>query len=107
MHDHPNPGAVQDISIDMSPVFIKGAKQCFPRAAFTFDKWHIIKLLYKYLCELKGKAHRFNALIEFLKEKLSIFYQSKDKSAEQLRFIADLAYELIGKNAITNTIDSY
>ncbi|MEM1135588.1 MAG: transposase [Bacteroidota bacterium] len=109
MHDHPNPQAVQEISIDRSPAFIKGARQCFPQAAITFDKWHVIKLLYKHLGNLKGKAHRFNVLIELLMEKLSAFYQSKGKEegAAQLRFIADLAYELIGKNAITNTIDRY
>jgi len=109
MHDHPNPGAVQEISIDMSPAFIKGARQCFPQAAITFDKWHVIKLLYKHLGDLKGKAHRFNTVIELLMGKISIFYQSRDKEegAAQLRFIADFAYEQMGKNPITKTIDKY
>ncbi|MEM1136791.1 MAG: transposase [Bacteroidota bacterium] len=79
MHDHPNPQAVQEISIDMSPAFIKSPSQCFPQAAITFDKWHVIKLLYKHLGELKGKTHRFKVLIELLMEKLSAFYRLKDK----------------------------
>ena len=36
---------VTDISCDMSPAFIKGVKEAFPKAHITFDKFHIIKLI--------------------------------------------------------------
>lgn len=37
-----DPKAVESISIDMSPAFIKGVTQHLPNARITFDKFHII-----------------------------------------------------------------
>lgn len=39
------PEAITDLSIDMSPAFIKGAAQFLPNAAITFDKFHLVKSL--------------------------------------------------------------
>jgi transposase len=36
---------VTDVSCDMSPAFIKGIKQEFPKAQTTFDRFHIMKLV--------------------------------------------------------------
>ncbi len=40
-----NPDNIQDVSCDMSPAFIKGITECFPKADITFDKFHVIKIL--------------------------------------------------------------
>jgi len=37
-----NPKAVESISIDMSPAFIKGVTKHLPNARITFDKFHLI-----------------------------------------------------------------
>jgi len=37
-----NPAAVESISIDMSPAFIKGVTHYLPSARITFDKFHVI-----------------------------------------------------------------
>ena len=37
-----DPGAVTQVSIDMSPAFIKGVARQFPDAQVTFDKFHVI-----------------------------------------------------------------
>jgi len=37
-----DPKAVESISIDMSPAFIKGATKYLPNARITFDKFHVI-----------------------------------------------------------------
>jgi len=37
-----DPQAVESISIDMSPAFIKGVTQHLPNARITFDKFHVI-----------------------------------------------------------------
>jgi transposase len=37
-----NPQAVESISIDMSPAFIKGVTEHLPKAQITFDKFHVI-----------------------------------------------------------------
>ena len=36
---------ITDVSCDMSPAFIKGIKQEFPKAQITFDRFHIMKLV--------------------------------------------------------------
>ena len=36
---------IENFSTDMSPAFIKGVKDNFPRAVITFDKFHVIKLM--------------------------------------------------------------
>ncbi|MCX5810856.1 MAG: ISL3 family transposase [Proteobacteria bacterium] len=44
---HGNPDSITDVSIDMSPAFIKGAEDNLPNAAVTFDKYHIMKIINK------------------------------------------------------------
>lgn len=38
---------VSDVSIDMSPAFIAGATQVFPKATITVDKFHVSQLVQK------------------------------------------------------------
>lgn len=40
-----NPHDITDVSIDMSPAFIKGVEENLPNAAITFDKYHIMKII--------------------------------------------------------------
>lgn len=42
---HGNPHAITDVSIDMSPAFIKGTEDNLPNAAITFDKYHVMKII--------------------------------------------------------------
>jgi len=42
---HGNPQDITDVSIDMSPAFIKGVEENLPNAAITFDKYHIMKII--------------------------------------------------------------
>lgn len=37
-----NPEAIESVSIDMSPAFIKGVTEHLPNARITFDKFHVI-----------------------------------------------------------------
>ena len=37
-----DPEAIESVSIDMSPAFIKGAAEHLPKARITFDKFHVI-----------------------------------------------------------------
>lgn len=36
---------VRELSMDMSPAYLKGAREHFPSAAITYDKFHVIRLL--------------------------------------------------------------
>jgi len=42
---HGDPRDITDVSIDMSPAFIKGVEENLPNAAITFDKYHIMKII--------------------------------------------------------------
>jgi len=37
-----DPAAIESVSIDMSPAFIKGVSESLPNARITFDKFHVI-----------------------------------------------------------------
>jgi transposase len=104
--DHPYPEAIQVVSMDMSPAFISGVDFYFPQSNITFDKWHVIKLLYKHLDNLKKKAQVFQDKIGLIIEQITDFYNQTDKTeaSAQLAFTADFAEETMGKNAFTNTI---
>lgn len=104
--DHPYPQALRNISIDMSPAFISGAKACFPQARITFDKWHVIKLIYKHLDKLEKTSEAFKKYISWLMEETTAFYkQNKEQEMKaQLQFIADFAQQMLKDNPITKTI---
>lgn len=38
-----NAEKVTEVCMDLSPAFIKGATDHFPKAAITFDKFHVIQ----------------------------------------------------------------
>jgi transposase len=40
-----DPEAIEEVCIDMSPAFIKGATENLPNAAITFDKFHAVKIV--------------------------------------------------------------
>jgi len=39
------PEQIREICCDMSPAFIKGIEEAFPKAAITFDKFHVMRLI--------------------------------------------------------------
>ena len=55
---------VRDISMDMSPAFIKGAEEHFPEAAITFDKFHVMKLMNKALDEVRRQEQKENSTLK-------------------------------------------
>lgn len=106
---HPYPEAIRQLSLDMSPAFISGATRYLPQARLTFDKWHLLKLLYKHLEELGQPAADYRHYIAALMEQVGSFFD-QDQPAQaraQLCFIADYAQECLGKNALTNCIYRY
>lgn len=66
---------VSQICIDMSPSFISGCKAHLPKAAVTFDKFHVVKEVNKAMDELRKLERKGNDLLKghkytFLKSKL-------------------------------------
>jgi len=55
---------IVDISIDMSPAFIRGAQDYLPDAEVTFDKFHVIKLLNKALDDVRRTEGKYNEVLK-------------------------------------------
>ena len=47
------PGAITDVSIDLSPAFIAGSHEQFVNAQITFDRFHVVKLLNEAMDKLR------------------------------------------------------
>ena len=51
---HPgDPGAITEVSIDMSPAFTKGVTAQLPNASITFDKFHVTKMVNEAVDEVR------------------------------------------------------
>ena len=105
-HDHPNPEAVREISIDMSPAFIKGAELYFPQASITYDKWHVIKRLYEHLESMGRKAYGLMDRLQTVIRRIEDFYSADNPQQAKaiLIFIADFAQEYLGNNPLSKMI---
>ena len=54
-----NPFNIGEISLDMSPAFIKGCKDNFPGASLTFDKFHIMKIINEAVDNVRKEESRY------------------------------------------------
>lgn len=100
---HANPAAIRELSMDMSPAFIKGVQEHLPWASITFDKWHVFKLFERHLQELDAKLGNYRELIfAYLQD----FYQQRQpkEAMAQLTFMADWIEEVAGTNKLSKTI---
>lgn len=52
-----NPEQIQQASMDLSPAFIAGVQEQFPKASITFDRFHVVKLLNEAMDKVR-KAER-------------------------------------------------
>jgi transposase len=56
--------SIKNISCDMSPAFISGAKANFPKADITFDKFHVIKRINESVDQVRREESRENDLLK-------------------------------------------
>jgi len=55
---------IEQVCIDMSPAFISGCVEHLPKAAITFDKFHVVKEVNKAMDELRKSERKDNALLK-------------------------------------------
>jgi transposase len=48
-----NASKITEVCMDMSPAFLKGAREQFPEASITFDKFHVIQIVNKAVDEVR------------------------------------------------------
>lgn len=52
---------VSEVSMDMSPAFIKGATEYFPNASITFDKFHVVQSVNKAVDSVRRDERKSSA----------------------------------------------
>ena len=84
---------IKSVSIDMSSAFIKGVKEHLPDAKITFDKFHVVRLVYNKL-DPRKKDNQWG-IRTYLAELFENVWKQKTKSkaAAFLQFWIDFASE--------------
>jgi len=82
------PENITDVSIDMSPAFIKGVEENLPNAEITFDKFHVMKIINKAVDTVRKAESKEQEILRghkylFLKNRANL----TDKQSESLRAI--------------------
>ena len=93
--------AIKHVSIDLSPAFIAGVGESFPRAAIHFDKFHLIQLLNKAMDEVRKKERKEHKILSgykyvFLKNHSKLSAAHTEKLNELITLLPTLgeAYRL-------------
>jgi len=59
-----DPDAIRHVSMDMSPAFIAGVRECLPNARITFDRFHLMKLANEALDTVRRQEAAENPLLK-------------------------------------------
>lgn len=96
-----NSDLITNVSMDMSPAFIKGAKANFKNAEITFDKFHVIKQLNEAIDEIRRSETAINPCLKgsryiWLKnpENLSVYQRDKLKTLSKENKKLAKAYQM-------------
>jgi len=65
-----DPEAVESVSIDMSPAFIKGVTEQLPNAEITFDKFHVIQHASKAVSDTRRDEQKIDPSLKGMRWKL-------------------------------------
>jgi transposase len=82
-----DPTAIERVSCDMSPAFIKGVKEALPKAEITFDKFHVVKIINEGVDAVRREEAKSNPLLKksryvFLKNDENLTKKQRDKKEE-------------------------
>jgi transposase len=108
----PDANAVEQVSIDMSPAFISGVKSYLPKAAITFDKWHIWKVFFKHFEDFEQKNKDIIAFRDYIISEFEQVYQHKSVELAQahlvylMDFIEDFS-SLKSKSALIKSLEAH
>ena len=82
-----NANAIENVSCDMSPAFIKGVKDSLPNAKITFDKFHVLKIINNAVDNVRKQEAKSLGILKhtkyiFLKNNKSLTIKQSEKLAE-------------------------
>ena len=113
---------ITQASIDLSPAFISGITEHFPKADITFDRFHVVKLLNEAMDTVRKQERKEHEQLKghkytFLKNKLSTKKQSELKElitlyptlgeAYRLKILFNDLWTMPDKDAATAFIDQW
>jgi len=85
------PSQIKEVTMDMSPAFIRGMADYLPEASITFDKFHVIQALNKAQDEVRRTEQKLNPL---LKRSRYIWLKNPENlTVEQTKQLATLRHE--------------
>jgi len=87
-----SPEEIENISIDMSPSFISGILEEFPKSSIVFDKFHIVKLLNEAMNDVRKKERREHEILKnhkytFLKKNNKLSPREKQQREELIELL--------------------
>jgi transposase len=94
--------AIRHICMDMSPAYIAAATECFPNAAQTYDRFHVMKIANEALDEVRREDVRENPYLKGTRylwlrhpEKLTAKQRLELAALQQLNRKTARAYQLV------------
>jgi transposase len=63
-HPFLDPAGIENITMDMYPSYISGAKEYFPDSSIVFDHFHVIKMMNETLDRIRRKEARENEILK-------------------------------------------
>lgn len=100
---------IEEVVCDMSPAFQKGLREELPETGITFDRFHIVQLVYKYCDKILRKGTLQSHLLrEHIKE-LDLVWQQIDPSnaAAYLCFWIDQTEDLYGLSKLRKSLQKH
>lgn len=83
-----DPASIQEVCMDMSPAFIKGARESLPNASVTFDKFHITKIIGEAVDKTRREERAEHE--ELKGQRYALLRNPETMNDEQLAFVSDL-----------------
>jgi len=96
-----DPEQVKEICCDMSPAFIKGVTEAFPKAHLTYDRFHVMKIVNEALDKVRREE---SSGLKILKGTRFLFLKNSGKLRESERLKLK---EISMSNALEKTMKAY
>ena len=100
---------IDEIVCDMSPAFGKGIREQLPTTRVTFDRFHVVQLIHRYLEPLKrSKTTDHTRLYAYIDELDQLWQQPDESSAAAfLTYWMDRGEELFGLRRLRKSINRH